>query len=34
MTPSLPPISKPPTSQVLRRRVLVLLVAMNGKAPK
>jgi hypothetical protein len=34
MTPNVPPISKPLSSEDLRRRVLVLLAAMNGKAPK
>jgi hypothetical protein len=33
-TPSLPPISKPATGEELRRRVLELLAAMNGKALK
>jgi hypothetical protein len=32
--PSLPKISEPPTSESLRRRVLELLAATNGKAPK
>jgi hypothetical protein len=31
---TLPPIAQPPTSEELRRRVLALLAAMNGKAPK
>jgi hypothetical protein len=32
--PNLPKITEPATSEVLRRRVLVLLAATNGKAPK
>jgi hypothetical protein len=31
VTPALPPISKPLTSEELRRRVLALLAASNGK---
>ena len=31
MAPNLPPISEPPTSQELRRRVLAQLAAKNGK---
>ena len=34
VTPSLPPIAEPPTSEELRRRVLAILAAMNGKAAK
>jgi hypothetical protein len=30
--PVLPPISEPPTSEELRRRMLMLLAALNGKA--
>jgi hypothetical protein len=32
MKPLLPPIAEPPTSEELRRRVLMLLAALNGKA--
>jgi hypothetical protein len=32
--PSLPKVSRPATSEELRRRVLELLAALNGKAPK
>jgi hypothetical protein len=28
----LPKISEPPTSEILRKRVLILLAAQNGKA--
>jgi hypothetical protein len=34
MAASLPKISEPPTSESLRRRVLVLLASTNGTAPK
>jgi hypothetical protein len=33
-TPILPPIAQQLTSEQLRRRVLALLAAMNGKAAK
>lgn len=32
MTVHLPPISEPPTSEILRRRVLLILAAQNGKS--